>query len=337
LTRAAQAKSSQELGSGLRLCKRARIPASQGDIMRWMLALFALIPGLAWSPPAVAWGDSGHRIACEIALRNLTPTAQAAVTRLLGAHPAIRGANPLNGEYGWACTYPDHPSASGPGRRAQEHFIIYPRALAAVRQADGCGEAPICVTSAIAADLAILRAATATDLQRAAALVYLGHWFADAHQPLHVSFRDDLGGNEIGSSGLCTRSLHSTWDTCILQSRTLPGERSVEEVRALATSWNAQAGRSERRAWLRSEPWQWAAESYALTIDQRMGYCVRIGGSCQYAADRPGWATGQPKRSQVVDAAYVDWAMPVIQRRLTQAGIRLAHQLNLALDPAYRQ
>jgi hypothetical protein len=28
--------------------------------------------------------------------------------------------------------------------------------------------------------------------------------------------------------------------------------------------------------------------------------------------------------------------MPVIQRRITQAGVRLAHLLNLALDPAYR-
>lgn len=305
-------------------------------MMRWLIASFALILGLAWSPPAMAWGDSGHRLVCEIALRNLTPAARAEVARLLGTDQAIRNANPRNIEYSWACTYPDNPSAAGPGRRAPEHFIIYARTLRAVTAGSGCGEAPVCVLSAIPADLAILRARTATDAARAAALVYLGHWVADIHQPLHVSYRHDWGGLHIDTTGLCTRSLHTAWDTCILQERALPGSRSIEEVRALATAWDAQAGRGQRRAWLRTEPWQWAAESYAQSIEPRMGYCVRVGTACQYAPDRPDYASGQPKRAQAVDAAYLDWAMPVIQRRLTQAGLRLAHQLNLALDPAYR-
>jgi hypothetical protein len=38
----------------------------------------------------------------------------------------------------------------------------------------------------------------------------------------------------------------------------------------------------------------------------------------------------------LIDAAYADRAMPIIQRRISQAGIRLAHLLNLALDPAYK-
>jgi hypothetical protein len=29
-------------------------------------------------------------------------------------------------------------------------------------------------------------------------------------------------------------------------------------------------------------------------------------------------------------------AMPIIRHRITQAGVRLAHLINLALDPAYR-
>ena len=59
-------------------------------------------------------------------------------------------------------------------------------------------------------------------------------------------------------------------------------------------------------------------------------------GACQYSATQPTFATGQPQRSVQIDAAYMDRAMPIIQRRITQAGIRLAHHLNLALDPAYR-
>src|SRR6185503_831706 len=109
-------------------------------ISRWLWAGLALTCAVGWSSQAFAWGDSGHRTVCEIALRNLTPTARSEVTRLLHAHPAILGANPLNAEYGWACTYPDHPAANGPPRRSPEHFVNYPRTLIAVTDAAGCGE-----------------------------------------------------------------------------------------------------------------------------------------------------------------------------------------------------
>ncbi len=66
------------------------------------------------------------------------------------------------------------------------------------------------------------------------------------------------------------------------------------------------------------------------------GYCVLIGAACQYSATEATWAEGEPKRSVQIEAGYMDWAMPIIQRRITQAGVRLGHLLNLALDPAYR-
>ena len=298
----------------------------------WILAAFLMLFGAS---PAMAWGDSGHRTVCEIALRNLTPVARAEVTRLLRAHPAILGANPLNAEYGWACTYPDHPAADGPPRRSPEHFVNYARTLMAVTDASGCGGAPLCVVSAIAADFATLRSPAASDVQRAAALVYLGHWLGDIHQPLHSSYRDDQGGNEVNSNGLCTNNLHSTWDTCILQTRALAGGRSIEDVRALAAGWGGAVTDVDRAQWLSSQPWQWSAESYAVTIRPEVGYCVMVQGACQYSATQMSMAT--PRRGVRADAAYMDWAMPIIQRRITQAGVRLAHLLNLALDPAYRR
>lgn len=304
-------------------------------VARWLCAAFVIFVGAAPAAPALAWGDSGHRTVCEIALRNLTPTARSQVTRLLGAHPAILGANPLNAEYGWACTYPDHPAANGPPRRSPEHFVNYPRTLMAVTDASGCGGAPLCVVSAIAADFAILHSPTATDPEKAAALVYLGHWLGDIHQPLHSSYRDDQGGNEVNSSGLCTNNLHSTWDTCILQARALAGGRSIEDVRALAAAWSGQVTDVDRAQWLSSVPWQWSAESYTVTIRPEVGYCVMVQGACQYSETQ--LALAAPRRGVRVDAAYMDRAMPIIQRRITQAGVRLAHLLNLALDPAYRR
>lgn len=304
-------------------------------IPRWPLAAFVFAMTLFSSSPALAWGDSGHRTVCEIAVRNLTPAARAEVSRLLRAHPAILGANPLNAEYGWACTYPDHPANDGPGRRSPEHFVNYPRDLTAVA-GPGCGTGYPCIVTAIAADFAILSSRWALDMQRAESLVYLGHWLGDIHQPLHSSFADDRGGNDLNVSGLCTTNLHSAWDTCILTERQQLGRTpSLEMIRGLAALWSDQVGDTDRAAWLSSLPWQWTAESYAETIRPTVGYCVVRPDGCGYSETQATWSQGQSKRSVRIDDAYADMAMPIIQRRISQAGIRLGHLLNRALDPAY--
>jgi hypothetical protein len=294
--------------------------------------------GLAWAGPAIAWGDAGHRTVCEIAWRNLTPTAAAEVRRLLGAHPVIPVRAPRNRELGWACTYPDNVVTGGPQRRAPEHFVNYPRTLLTVTPGTGCSGAPLCVISAILADYSRLRNSALSDEDRAEALIYLGHWLGDIHQPLHSSFRDDQGGNEVNSQGLCTRSLHSTWDTCMLVQRTYANQSapSIDDVQSVAASWSASVTDLQRADWLSSAPWQWSAESYAVTLQPAVGYCTMAGGTCQYSPTQLGFLQGRPRTSVVVDGDYIGRSMPVIQRRITQAGVRLAHILNLALDPAYR-
>jgi hypothetical protein len=307
-------------------------------MLRWVLAIVAMVSGLGWSAPALAWGDSGHRAVCEIAWRNLTPAARSEVLRLLRAHPVIPAAAPRNRDLGWACTYPDNVVNGGPGRRSPEHFVNYPRTTLTVTEASGCGEAPLCIISAIAADFARLGNAGLPDKDRAEALIYLGHWLGDIHQPLHSSFRDDQGGNEVNSRGNCTSKLHSTWDTCILRQRALGdvAQPSIETLQTLAATWSGQVTDVERAEWLSTEPWQWSAESYDIAIRPVLGYCVIVEGACQYSADQMTYVSGKPRNSVLIDAAYMDGAMPVIQRRITQAGVRLAHYLNLALDPAYR-
>jgi hypothetical protein len=306
-------------------------------ILRVLAAVAALL-GLLWSAPALAWGDSGHRTVCTIAFANLTPTARAEATRLLQVDPAILGPARQNADYGWACTYPDHPVAGGPGRRSPEHFVNYPRSLRNVAASTGCGAASICVLTGIASDFATLRSTTTTDRERHAALVYLGHWLGDIHQPLHASFADDRGGNEIEVSAPCRNSLHSTWDTCLLQLSQgwNSGPPSVAAVGALAEEWSRGATARQRRTWLRAMPWQWARESYAAGTAPWTQYCIRRQGRCRYSSTSETYSDGMAKRSVTIDDAYRGRAEPLIRQRITQAGIRLAHQLNLALDPAYR-
>jgi len=95
-----------------------------------------------------------------------------------------------------ACTWPDRPR-----KRAEEHFINVGRSAHTIAVAQ-CPAVPKCLFTAIPADLDVLRTSN-DDAATLASLKFLGHWIGDIHQPLHVSFADDRGGNSIRESGPC--------------------------------------------------------------------------------------------------------------------------------------
>ncbi|MEA3066399.1 MAG: nuclease [Sphingomonadales bacterium] len=292
--------------------------------MRWIIA--AAIASLYFFAPSAAhaWGESGHYTVCEIAYLNLTPTAKAEVDRLI----AVGGGY---GSFTQSCTFPDKPR-----QRASEHFVNYPRSAAGVTGPACPGGRP-CIISAIASDLAILRSPAASDADKSAALKFVGHWYGDIHQPLHISFADDQGGNLIDEKGPCDFSLHSIWDTCIVEKRLFgPGTDRYARAQAAAAALNGTITAAQRHSWRQSAPWRWAAESYAITRRPETGYCVQKPGSCWYSATEQTYSEAHPKRVQTVDDAYLDWAKPIVADRLKRAGIRLAHSLNKSFDPAYQ-
>jgi hypothetical protein len=291
--------------------------------MRWMIAAaFAFFTFFAPSA-AHAWGESGHYTVCEIAYLNLTPTAKAEVDRLIqvgGGYPSFTQ----------SCTFPDKPR-----QRASEHFTNYPRSAAHVTGPACPGGRP-CIISAIAGDLAVLRSASASDADKSKALKFIGHWYGDIHQPLHISFADDQGGNLIDEQGPCDFSLHSIWDTCIIEKRIFgPGSDRYARAQAAAAMLNGTITDAQRHSWRQSAPWRWAAESYEITRRPMTGYCIPKPGSCWYSETKQTYSNGDPKRVQTVDDAYLDWAKPIVADRLKRAGIRLAHSLNKSFDPAY--
>jgi hypothetical protein len=292
--------------------------------MRWIIAA-AFATFLFFAPNAAhAWGQGGHYTVCEIGYLNLTPTAKAEVDRLVA----------LDGRFASfteTCTFPDSPVS-----RASEHYANYLRTDR--RIGPGCPGGRPCVISALEGDLALLR--SGTDAEKKTAILYIGHWFGDLHQPLHISFADDRGGNSIKAAGPCSgsfqASLHSVWDTCVIERRIFaPGTDRVARARAAAALLNAGISDGERRNWNRSQPWQWAGESYKVTIKGSTGYCIRKSGACWYSADKEAFANGDPQRTVVVDDAYLDHAKPVVESRLRRAGIRLAYALNKSFDPAF--
>jgi S1/P1 Nuclease len=291
--------------------------------MRWIIAAaFAFCFFFAPSP-AHAWGESGHYTVCEIAYLNLTHAARTEVDRLIEAGGGYDS-------FTQSCTFPDKPR-----QRASEHFANYARSTPRVT-GPGCPGGRPCILSAIDGDLAILRSSSASDADKSKALKFIGHWYGDIHQPLHISFADDQGGNLVDVRGPCQFSLHSVWDTCIVEKRIFgPGSDRYARARAAAAALNATITPRQRQVWVQSAPWRWAAESYLITRRPMTGYCIPKPGSCWYSATEQSYAANDPKRVQAVDNAYLDWAKGIVADRLKRAGIRLAHSLNKSFDPAY--
>jgi hypothetical protein len=140
--------------------------------------------------------------------------------------------------------------------------------------------------------------------RRGEALRFLVHFVVDLHQPLHVGRDTDRGGNTIEVFLDRKRiTLHRFWDTEAIGADALPVERflrnAMPTVRRLAAGHRSSPAR------------QWAAESLALR-------------DVVYAFDA---------ETRQLDENYLEIAADVVQKRLIQAGIRLADELNSAFCP----
>jgi hypothetical protein len=168
---------------------------------------------------------------------------------------------------------------------------------------------------AIKKDFEVLSSNKASQTEKLKSLKFLGHWVGDIHQPLHVSFEDDRGGNGILVMGECgTSNLHSTWDTCLVIKAV------GEDVGKAATELMKTITPAEIESWTRSAPMDWANESFTIAEQARTEYCTRQGASCDH-----------PSGKVMIDAQYVAANTPIIREQLQKSGVRLAHLLDTAL------
>ncbi len=144
---------------------------------------------------------------------------------------------------------------------------------------------------------AVLRDPAASREDKVVAVRFLTHFVGDVHQPLHVGRRGDRGGNEIVVLWFGEPSdLHAVWDHEMIESQRLS---FTELVRFLDHPAPEQVA-----AWQAAGYREWIAESFALRDqvydlgDRRLGY------------------------------EYSFHNMPTVERRILQAGVRLAGLLN---------
>lgn len=311
----------------------------------------------SFADKAQAWGKFGHLTVCDLAYRNFTPTTRDAINDLLQSRSGgitVKGRGRLPDRHYTSFNLGCLEEDALPRRHAEDHFINVARDVETI-DSGACPAGGECILSGINRDLAILKDAARSREDRVFALMALGHWIGDIHQPLHISFADDRGGNGIdvklrgkcGTSGYRPDNLHAVWDNCLLQAGLFERVRKRADFK---TSWGpntityravdtlqANTSLTEEKSLVGDEPWKWAAESFAITREPAVLYCIQKNDQCQYSADVATLATSGPKRLQPIDQVYLAQFSPIAQERIRRAGFRLAHLINLAFDPAYTQ
>jgi hypothetical protein len=265
-------------------------------------------------------GRCRARVVCQIAYEELKPEIKARVDALVAIDPKFR-------TFAEGCTWPD----VFPRQRPPEHFADLPRTAKGIEVAHPCPVADRCVISAILNDMRDL--AFSLDVSDQLRLLKsLGHWVGDVHQPLHVSFDDDRGGNLVAVEGPCSKAnLHAVWDKCIIEKKI--GLNYAD----IAAKLRAEITDEDRSQWVPpvidiAAVVAWANESSAIAERPDVQYCIQKDDACWYATNQQEYRGG-PQRVVAVDDAYLDAQAATVRERLKKAGVRLAAILNTALTP----
>lgn len=261
-------------------------------------AALALIPS-----PALAWGKTGHRTVAAIADAQLSGLARAHVREILGSAESLDE----------AATWPDD-MRSAPGdfwRKTATPWHYVTLDGVTYDHAPPEGDA----LEALARFREVLRSPTASLADKQLALRFIVHLVGDLHQPLHVGKCCDRGGNEIKLSWFGKPSnLHAVWDSQIVDDEQL----SFTE---LAAKLQRHISARDVVDWWDINPRDWISESAQ--------YRERI-----YASIPPP-AKPRDRKLKKGEVAlpelswdYVYTFSPLMERRLSQAGVRLAAYLN---------
>lgn len=174
------------------------------SLKRSLFAAFFLVgilaPQMTW-----AWGQIGHRIVGEIAYRNLTPKARAAVDKLLYPITLADSAtwpDEIRSDPNWKHASPWHYVSIAPGGQ----YLTTPRYAG--------GD----VIEAMCRMEDKLRDPKLDPKLKAEALKFLTHFVGDLHQPLHVGRFDDRGGNNFHVKWFDkAMNLHALWDEAMVE------------------------------------------------------------------------------------------------------------------------
>lgn len=256
------------------------------------------------------WGALGHRTVGLIAEANLTPKAKAAVKYLLNNQSLGDAAN-------WAdsiksgSTYQQTKRYHYEGIPGGMSYLDYLKNQSPTDRILGGTVEAMLVARDILRGTASNRAVNPQE--KVDALKFLAHFVGDIHQPLHTGRPEDRGGNDISVNWAGTPlNLHSLWDTGMIYSgHTDLFNPGTPIDQASVTYGKFLSKTNERIAFQRSDFDTWVFESVAIR------------------------ESGVYDRSyQNNQAVYQKTMLPVLDKRILMAGLRLADTLNQIFESA---
>jgi len=255
---------------------------------------------------AYTWGFAGHKSVASTAEKLLDKDT------LEKAQVLLKYFTPPASTLADIATWPDDYAHSPQGQwSAPNHYLDLDRLDPGVNY-KYCEK--FCVIKAIRNYTDILTYKKGSQSEQAIALSFLVHFVGDIHQPLHVSYEDDRGGNTVIVNFFGKdRNLHSVWDTYMIERQY--GDQSNwtalanDILQMLKKDNNITISFSSE---LNVEAW--ATESYEYTRNLVYNYPGLPGVS-----------------SDMTQNIYYIYNLAIIKRRLWAASARLAFTLTEAL------
>ena len=257
------------------------------------LLIFPLAVAPVHDPGAVLpWGFLGHRVVCEIAFQELGPEARGEVLRLTRTF----------GEYttfAESCVW-------GDGQEAKDvynsHWVNTEAGDDEITMADCPAD---CIIRHLESEMEILSDGSGSDASRARALMFVAHFVGDMHQPLHIAYGSDRGGNNHPiTNAPGARNLHSVWDSFFIRDL-------AQDWRGYGRELHGDINAIDRTLWADPSALDWANETFRIVED--------------YVYE--GLADGGER----LGIAYEATNLPTVERRLKKAGVRLGALLNAVL------
>jgi len=278
----------------------------------WLTAL--ALAALLLPVSAQAWGFYAHRTTAEIAEANIHPETRAGIAKLLRAAPLLGTPDCPLADLSDASVWPDCLRGEGWrwGYTFAWHYQTEPIDEPYDARKNCSGGA--CVSAQVERNARILADESLPDPVRLEALAFLVHFAGDIHMPLHSGDKDDRGGNDRETTygivpGL---NLHWVWDGPL-------AERAISSARPSLVRRYSPA---ERAALGGGRAADWGRESWEISRD----FVYPNAFDCDPC-------DGDLPDATTLTQEDIVAAIPVAERRVTQAGLRIAEYLDRAFAP----
>ena len=274
---------------------------------------FVVVLALTCSGAVFAWGNTGHRVVGEVASRFLEISTIVKTNQILDGQSLAR-----------VSTWPDEIKSDAPNYQYtfNWHYTTWQTEAHDHSESNETATTGLLLKS-INEQLAVLKDPEAAKEKKAFALKFLVHLIGDIHQPLHVGNGTDQGGNFCKVTYMSKPyNLHSLWDEGIIDysnlsftemARFVYQGRSLEEIQKAKTGTVLDWARESKELVPTLYPADVTPSTEPISIRK---YCQK---------------EVLPEDVPKLSYEYAYKHLPVIEKRLFEAGIRLAVLLNEAL------